>query len=92
MKTAEEWTACINGMISRQDGFPLMDSEYTGVFKQAQLDAWKQGMKLAAELASFHPAANTLTSNDWNEFLKGRLHASKEILTYVDNLRELPKQ
>jgi hypothetical protein len=55
MKPAEDWAKQIGAAIDRQDGYPLMQSEYSFIIKQIQIDAIKEGMLRAAKLCDGHP-------------------------------------
>jgi tRNA(His) 5'-end guanylyltransferase len=77
MKTAEEWSEYELGLLPATKIVLRLDGKtYADIIKQIQLDAWKQGMTDAAEIAG-------------NEQGHTACHIRVEILTARDNKKTL---
>lgn len=83
MKPAEDWAKQIGAAIDRQDGYPLMQSEYSFIIKQIQTEAVREGMKRAAKMVI--EATWKKGSMNFNQgFISGIISLTAEKLTEKD--------
>ena len=81
MKTPEQLAAEIGAKITKQDGYPLMPSEYAVIIKNIQLDAFRAGMEHAAKQLDDVYLTDGLIALD---------ESKQAILTAAKNLKEIP--
>lgn len=64
MKTAEEWADKINKEVLPVLTTPIPVSSVVNMVKQIQLNAWKQGMSDAANIAMRYQRSETIVAQD----------------------------